>query len=96
MPVIGFLGSDSPAIWLPALFGFREFAVARGLDQLWRQPQRGIASSASTSAVSSMAKGLPTCRLPQATKVELIIDLKTAGRLGLNIPLPILGREVIE
>ena len=83
---------------LPALFGFREFAVAGGLISYGASPaeQHRIVGH----YIGRILKGEKPANLPvqQSTKVELIVNLKAAKALGLSIPLPILGRadEVIE
>ena len=77
---------------MPTIFQDRAFAAAGGLmsyggslAEAYRQA--GIY----TGRILAGAKpgDLP---VQQSTKVELIINLKTAKALGLTVPLPLLGR----
>jgi putative tryptophan/tyrosine transport system substrate-binding protein len=83
---------------VPAIHQSRDFAVAGGLMSyagsfVESHRQAGIQTG-------RILKGDKPAELPvqQVTKVELIINLKTAKALGVTIPLPLLGRadEVIE
>jgi putative tryptophan/tyrosine transport system substrate-binding protein len=83
---------------LPAVYQFRRFVAAGGLMSYGSDESeyfRLVGTYAGKILRGNKPADLP---VQQSTKLELMINLKTAKALGLTIPIPLLGRadETIE
>jgi putative ABC transport system substrate-binding protein len=83
---------------LPVIASWREFAASGAL--LSYGPSRIFEAKRLVGYVQKVLNGAKPADLPieQPVKFELVINLKTAKALGLNLPLPLLDRadELIE
>jgi putative tryptophan/tyrosine transport system substrate-binding protein len=92
------LAAETVRQGIPACYQFREFALAGGLFSYGSSFTGTFRSAA--AYVGRVLRGEKPGELPvqQTTKVDFVINLKTARTLGISVPLPLIGRadEVIE
>ena len=83
---------------LPAIYPFREDAVAGGLASYGASNCDAFRMVGGYTGLILSGKKPVDLPVQQVTKLEMVINLRTAKALGLSIPLPLLGRadEVIE
>jgi putative ABC transport system substrate-binding protein len=83
---------------LPAIYPYREYAIAGGL--IAHGANFGVLFERAAGYVDRILKGAKPADLPiqLATEFELIINLKTAAAIGLNMPPTLVARadEVIQ
>jgi putative ABC transport system substrate-binding protein len=77
---------------LPSIFGWREYVEAGGL--MAYGPYQGDSYRRVAVYVDKILKGAKPADLPveQPTRFELVINVKTAKRIGLTVPPNVLAR----